>query len=62
MGDKVYTVEEARVILKLSNVNTVYRMIRKGKLPARKLGRSWRISAERLDEFILNLDKDANDD
>ena len=62
MGDKVYTVEEARVILKLSNVNTVYRMIRKGKLPARKLGRSWRISAERLNEFILNLDKDANDD
>ena len=62
MGDKVSTVEEARVILKLSNVNTVYRMIRKGKLPARKLGRSWRISAERLDEFILNLDKDANDD
>lgn len=34
------------------NVETVARLARTGKLPARKVGRQWRFSKQRLQEWI----------
>ena len=47
----VYSVEEAAKILKTSR-QQVRKMIQNEELPAVKVGREWRISAEQLQEFI----------
>jgi len=46
-----YTPIEVANILKL-NLNTVWRYIKEGKLPAFKVGRCYRISEEQLQEFM----------
>ena len=47
----VYSVAEAAKILKTSR-QQVRKMIQNEELPAVKVGREWRISAEQLQEFI----------
>ena len=48
MNDKVYTIGEVAEHYKL-NPMTVWRWIRKGKLPAFKIGRFYRIKASDLE-------------
>lgn len=49
----VYSVAEAAKILKTSR-QQVRKMIQNAELPAVKVGREWRISAEQLQEFITD--------
>lgn len=45
------TVDEVAKILR-AHTNTVYKLCRKGELPATKVGKEWRISQEKLAEFM----------
>lgn len=50
MKDQWYSIEEIGVILKL-HPKTVLRFIHEGKISARKIGRSWRITREALEAY-----------
>jgi len=39
------------------NATTVYRLVRRGRLPAFKLGNQWRFSAARLDEWVADKER-----
>jgi len=52
-GYTVLTPTEAMDILNIGK-NSMYSLLNSGKLPAFRVGRSWRISAESLETFILN--------
>jgi len=45
------TIEEVAERLKVTKV-TLYRMARKGKIPAVKFGKSWRINSQLLEELL----------
>jgi excisionase family DNA binding protein len=45
------TIEEVAQKLKVTKV-TIYRMARKGKIPAVKFGKSWRVSSELITELL----------
>ena len=47
MDEEYLTIEEAAKRLKMSKI-TIYRMARKGQLPAVKFGKAWRISSTKL--------------
>lgn len=47
MEEKYLTIEEVAKKLRV-NKRTVYRLAEKGKIPAFKFGRSWRISSIKL--------------
>ena len=49
--EEYLTIEEAAKRLKMSKI-TIYRMARKGQLPAAKLGKVWRISTVKLAELF----------
>lgn len=49
--EEYLTIEEVAKRLKLSTI-TVYRMARKGQLPAVKFGKVWRISNLKLSELF----------
>lgn len=49
--DEYLTVEEAAAKLKVTPV-TIYRMARRGKLPAVKVGKAWRISRKKLEALF----------
>jgi excisionase family DNA binding protein len=50
-----YTATEVSEMLGINRV-TIYRHIRDGKLPARKVGeRSYRITQEDIDTFLANM-------
>ena len=49
-GD-ILTLQETAEYLKLSRP-TIYLYVRKGKLPARKMGNKWRFSREALNKFL----------
>jgi excisionase family DNA binding protein len=49
--EEYLTIDEAAQKLKISKV-TIYRMAQKGKLPAVKFGKSWRISSKKLSELF----------
>jgi excisionase family DNA binding protein len=49
--DDVLTVEEAAEILKVT-IDTVRRLLKKGRLPGTKIGREWRLSRKALTELI----------
>ncbi|MDO8340450.1 MAG: helix-turn-helix domain-containing protein [Candidatus Woesebacteria bacterium] len=51
MDDEYLTLEEVSKKLKV-NKATVYRMAKKGKLPAFKFGKVWRVSEKKLLEMI----------
>ncbi len=48
---KLLTVAEVAAILRLSKM-TVYRMVNSGALPALKVGRSVRVPASAVDEYL----------
>ena len=48
---EVYSVDEVAEILKVSQ-RSVYNYVRSGQLKASKIGKSWRISAAALQDFI----------
>ena len=48
---KVYTLNELVDILKVTK-RTLYNYIDSGKLKAVKMGKSWRVSEENLNEFL----------
>lgn len=50
MEQRLFTVKETAQILKV-NVRCVYELIKKGLLPALKLG-CWKVRAEALDKFL----------
>lgn len=54
---KVYTPQEAAVVLKLST-RTVYNLLRSGQIKARKVGNLWRISEKSLEGFLEGTNGD----
>ncbi len=56
-SDKVYTPEEVAQMLKLSK-NTVYDLINRGELIAKKIGKVYRIPANSLSFMFTGLDYD----
>ena len=50
MTSKLYSVSELTTILKL-HPKTILRFIKEGKIPATKIGRSWRVSEENLKRY-----------
>ena len=60
MGDlEVITFEEAKRYLKVSS-STLYRLVQKKKIPASKVGRSWRFRKEKLISW-LETQEDAKE-
>jgi len=55
--NQVYTPEQVAAILQLSK-NTVYNLIGKGEIPAKKLGKVYRIPATSLSFIFTGLDFD----
>lgn len=53
MEKKYLTIEEVAEILRV-NKRTVYRLAVKGEIPAIKLGKSWRINFEKLEQYLEN--------
>lgn len=48
---KVYTLDEVAAVLKVTK-RTIYNYIKAGTLPAHKIGKQYRVTAEELDRFI----------
>jgi putative molybdopterin biosynthesis protein len=55
---EVYTVEEVAKMLKISPM-TVYRLIRQGELPVKKIGGRFRIPRAALEAYLATLEKPA---
>jgi len=51
MGDQIMTVKDVASYLKL-NERTVYRMATSAKIPAFKVGTSWRFKREDIEKWI----------
>ena len=51
MSNEVMTIEEAASFLRLSK-STVYEYVRCGVIPARRIGRVWRLSRRALEEYL----------
>lgn len=49
--DEVMTAREVAELLKMP-VSTIYQLARRGDLPARRLGRTWRFLRPRLEELL----------
>ena len=49
--DEVMTAREVANLLKMP-VSTIYELARRGELPARRLGRTWRFLSPRLEELL----------
>ena len=49
--DEVLTAREVADLLKMP-VSTVYELARRGELPARRLGRTWRFLRPRLEKLL----------
>lgn len=56
MDSEVFTFDEAKKYLKVSS-STLYRLVQRRKIPASKVGRSWRFRKEKL---IAWLEKQEN--
>ena len=57
MNDNLFTVKELADYLKVNPV-TVYRMVRKGGIPAFKVGKEWRFKGESIKSWILGKEQD----
>jgi excisionase family DNA binding protein len=51
--DEVMTAREVADLLKMP-VSTIYQLARRGELPARRLGRTWRFLRPRLEELLAS--------
>ena len=49
--DEIMTAREVADLLKMP-VSTIYQLARRGDLPARRLGRTWRFLRPRLEELL----------
>lgn len=49
--NEIMTITQVAKYLQISEVTT-YRLVQEGKIPAFKVGRSWRVKREDLNEFI----------
>lgn len=49
--DEVMTAREVADLLKMP-VSTIYQLARRGELPARRLGRTWRFLRPKLEELL----------
>jgi excisionase family DNA binding protein len=49
--DEMITLKEARELLKIGR-NTMYKLVRLGQIPARKVGAEWRIVKRNLIEWM----------
>lgn len=56
--DEFYTLKELSKLLKLST-DTIYRMVRRGKIPSVKIGKKWRFRKIRIDEWLLLEEKNT---
>ncbi|PIS21747.1 DNA-binding protein [candidate division WWE3 bacterium CG08_land_8_20_14_0_20_41_15] len=56
MENKYLTIEEVAMKLRV-NKRTVYRLAEKGKIPAFKFGKSWRIDADKLEKLFERIGK-----
>ncbi len=56
----VLTISEAASVLRLG-VNQAYRAASEGKIPARRVGRSWRVPKAALVRWLDGIDVDAAD-
>ena len=57
MSDTRYLkIEEVAKRFKL-NVTTVYRLVRRGRLPAFKVGNQWRFSEDRLHQWVADRER-----
>ena len=55
----IYTVEEAAALLKINKV-TMYRYIREGKMPARRVGeRGYRITDRDIEDYLSDRTTDT---
>lgn len=54
------TVAEVAALLRVSNM-TVYRLIRSGELPALRVGKSYRIRENDLDDYLSTGSVDADE-
>lgn len=54
-----YTVLTPRDVMDILDIgkNTAYALLNSGRLRGFRVGRSWRIAAEALEEFMLNTDQ-----
>lgn len=50
--DKLLTTQEVMKILRITQTNTMYKLITNGKLKASRLNRNYRIKQSDLDNFI----------
>lgn len=57
---EVLTPKEAAEYLSV-HVRTIYRLVKKGELPGRKVGGSWRFKKDALDAWLSGRDKLSND-
>jgi len=57
--DKILTVPQAAAQLQVSE-RTIYEWLRDGKIPGRKIGKVWRMSAEVLNDFLRGSTLDGN--
>jgi len=51
MSKDILTPKQAALYLKISKP-TMYKLLRQRKIPARRLGKQWRISRAALDKFL----------
>ena len=57
--DKILTVPQAAAQLQVSE-RTIYEWLRDGKIPGRKIGKVWRMSAEVLNDFLRGTTLNGN--
>ena len=50
-SDPVMTVSEVAAYLKIAE-STVYRLVKEGRLPGRKVGGAWRFSRQELEKWL----------
>ena len=56
MASEWLTLEELSEYLKVK-ASTIYSLAQKGKLPGSKVGRMWRFSRERIDNWLIEQEK-----
>ena len=58
--DDVLTIEELSAYLKISK-STLYKLVREGKVPCRKIGRHWRFRKRAIDRWLEETPSDTKD-
>ncbi len=56
----VLTIEELSAYLKIPK-STLYKLVREGKVPCRKIGRHWRFRKEAIDRWLEEGHGDTRD-